>query len=89
MSCFDPPSFLRLVLEDDNQFDSKAVAIYDESGRTMVGYVPREVAPVIRQAMIEWPAYSAMVIAQAKKAKDRVSVAVLFGPVNELREGAK
>jgi|GEM_PF-3557174 len=86
MACFDPPSFLRLVLEDDNQFDSNAVGIYDAEGQTMVGYVPREMAPVIREAMAEHPDYSAMAIAHAKKGKKRVSLTVLFGPVNELRD---
>jgi hypothetical protein len=73
MPCFDPPSFLRLVLENDNQFDSNAVAIYDESGQTMVGYVPREMASVIREAMVEHPSYGAMAIAHAKKGERRVS----------------
>jgi len=85
MPCFDPPAFLQLVCEDENEFDHNAVAVYDEAGQTMIGYVPRDVAPTIREAMAEHPNYSAMAIAHAKKGKRRVALTVLFGPVNELR----
>src|SRR5436190_117549 len=40
MPCFNPPCHMKLVLEDDNQFDANAVAVYDQSGKTNVGYVP-------------------------------------------------
>ena len=41
---FTPPKPVRLVAENNNQYDANAVAIYSEDRRVMAGYVPRELA---------------------------------------------
>jgi hypothetical protein len=79
---FAPPTFVRLVKEDSNAFDSNAVAVWSENQQVMVGYVPREMAPVIRQTMIDYPESRALVIAHCLKKKKRVGLTILFGPLN-------
>lgn len=84
-SCFTPPKPVRLVAENNNQYDSNAVAIYSEDSRVQAGYVPREFAPDIRAAMAENPNSSAMIIAECYKRKRRVSLTVMFGSLKVQR----
>jgi HIRAN domain len=54
---FDPGRRLSLVPEPENEYDSNAVAIWNEARTLQVGYVPREVAPEVRgdeQALSLW-----------------------------------
>jgi hypothetical protein len=81
---FGPATFVRLVREDSNPYDSNAVAVWSEKQQLMVGYVPKEMAPIIRQTMIEYPDSRALVIAHCLKKKTRVGLTVLFGPLNGL-----
>jgi HIRAN domain-containing protein len=81
---FAPPAFVRLVKEDSNPYDSNAVAVWNNAERVMVGYVPKEMAPIIRQTMIDHPDSRALVIAHCLKKKTRVGLTVLFGPLNGL-----
>lgn len=83
--CFDLYSFVRLAPEGGNKFDANAVAVHDESGRVHVGYVPRDLAKLMRRAIAERPTYAAMVIGNATKDGRRVSLKVLFGPEAGLR----
>ena len=54
---FDPGRRLALVREPENEHDPNAVAIWNEERTLQVGYVPREIAPVLRgdeQAVSLW-----------------------------------
>ena len=83
---FEPGKMLMLKLEDDNQYDRNAVSIWDENGQTMVGYVPRDLNVTIRAILAVSPESKALVLAQMRKAGERVALQVLFGPIvsNEL-----
>ena len=54
---FDPGSRVALVPEPDNEFDTNAVAIWNEERSLQAGYVPREVAAELdgsEQAVSIW-----------------------------------
>ena len=54
---FDPGRRLALVPEPENQHDPNAVAIWNEERTLQVGFVPRDVAPLLRgdeQALSLW-----------------------------------
>ena len=54
---FDPGHKLALVREPDNEFDSHAIAIWNEQRTLQVGYVPREIAQELagdEQAVSIW-----------------------------------
>jgi hypothetical protein len=54
---FDPGRRLALVPEPGNEHDPNAVGIWNEERTLQVGYVPRELAPVLRgdeQAVSLW-----------------------------------
>jgi hypothetical protein len=54
---FDPGSPLALVSEEDNEHDPNAVAIWNAERTLQLGYVPRDVAPLLRgdeQAVSLW-----------------------------------
>lgn len=38
---------VKVVPEPTNKYDDKAIAIYDESGKVMLGYIPRAVNRVV------------------------------------------
>src|SRR5439155_10263368 len=76
---FTPPKPVRLVAENNNQYDANAVAIDSEDRRGMAGYVPRELAQTVRAAMAENPDSSAMIIAECYKRRRRISLTVMFG----------
>lgn len=44
---FDPGRRLALVREPDNEHDPNAVALWNEERTIQLGYVPRDVAPVL------------------------------------------
>jgi hypothetical protein len=52
-ACFAKGSALTLRAEPSNPADPNAVAVYDGSGKTQVGYVPAELAPTIAAVMSE------------------------------------
>ena len=54
---FEPGRRLALVPEPDNEHDPNAVGIWNEERTIQAGYVPREVAPLVRgdeQAVSIW-----------------------------------
>jgi HIRAN domain len=54
---FAPGRRLALVAEPENEHDPNAVAVYDEARAVQAGYVPAEVAPLLRgdeQAVSLW-----------------------------------
>jgi hypothetical protein len=77
---FEPGSVLKLVAENDNQYDRNAVAVWDRYGTWMVGYVPKERNERIRAAM-QLPGHAALALAEHRKGDKRVSLTVLFGPL--------
>lgn len=52
-ACFAKGSPLALRAEPNNPVDPNAVAVYDGSGKTQVGYVPAELAPTVGAVMHE------------------------------------
>jgi hypothetical protein len=53
MACFAKSSSLALRAEPNNPVDPNAVAVYDGSGTTQVGYVPAALAPTVAAVMHE------------------------------------
>jgi hypothetical protein len=86
-SDFDPGNMLQLVAEKDNPYDRNAVSVWNRSGTVMVGYVPKEKNRSIRAAM-RLPGYTAIALAEHRKSDKRVSLTVLFGPMQEKSEKA-
>lgn len=83
-SAFAPPNFVTLVKEDSNPYDSNAVAVWDSDQRMMVGYVPKEQTLAIRKTMSDFPRSRGLVLAHCLKKKRRVSLTILFGPLDGL-----
>lgn len=78
-ACFEPLRTVKLIPEDNNPHDLNAVAVWDETGKIMVGYVPREDAQAVRTTIAESPECSGLVIAHSIKGGKRVGLTVMFG----------
>jgi len=79
-SDFDPGKVLKLIAEKNNPHDRNAVSVWNRSGTVMVGYVPKQKNKWIRAAM-QLPDHEAIALAEQRKGGKRVSLTVLFGPM--------
>lgn len=80
--CFAPCSVVLLVPED-NPYDKNAVGVWDENKVLQVGYVPREETRLVRSALAKGDTM-AISISEATKRRRRVSLSVLYGPLDGL-----
>jgi hypothetical protein len=79
--CFGPGHFVALVCEDNNPYDKNAVAVWDESRSTQVGYVPKANAKTLRKAIQGGDGISAITVAESRKSNKRIGLTVLYGPL--------
>ena len=78
---FNPGEVLKLIAEPNNQYDRNAIGVWNRSGRLMVGYVPKDYNQWIGAAL-QIPGHAAMSLAEHRKDGRRVSLTVMFGPMN-------
>jgi hypothetical protein len=72
---FEPGRPLALLPEPENEHDPHAIGVWDEERRVQAGYVPRELASVLRAE--EWQAVS---LREFRDAGRRVGLRVLLAP---------
>lgn len=82
---FAPPSWVQLVCEDDNPYDKNAVSVWSADRTQHVGYVPRDLAPAIRNCLEEHPTSRALVLAHCLNGKRRVALTILCGPLDGVK----
>jgi hypothetical protein len=70
-ACFATGSFLALRAEPNNPVDPNAVAVYDGSGKTQVGYVPAELAPRVIAVMHEGVQLAGYVLREYRERNSR------------------
>jgi len=77
---FEPGRPVTLVPEPKNPHDRNAVGVWDWSRRAQAGYVPRELAPDIGQALRRHEPFSSVCHLEFLEDGRRVGLSVLFGP---------
>lgn len=88
---FSPGRPLVLRPEPENPHDGNAVGVWDQSGRVLVGYLPRAEAPGVAAAFRRRRPKGAMVLQEFRESEDRHRVALVIlvcplGPVQLLLE---
>jgi hypothetical protein len=77
---FEPGRPVALVPEPKNQYDRNAVAVWDADRRAQAGYVPRELAAGVGQALRGRDPLSAVCLVEFVENRRRVGLSVLLGP---------
>jgi hypothetical protein len=83
---FSPGRPLLLRPEPDNPHDRDAVGVWDESGRTQVGFVPRDQAPEVASAFRRGKALGALVLQELRASRDgeRLALVLLVCPIGQV-----
>ncbi len=77
---FAPGQPVALVPEPRNPYDRNAIGVWDKDRRAQVGYVPRELAPGIGQAIRRREALSAVCNFEFLENRRRTGLSVLLAP---------
>jgi HIRAN domain len=80
LPAFDPLRPLRLIPEPTNPHDPNAVGVWDETGRVQLGYVPKEFAPHVAQAMRTGLPRQAMSLWEWRKEGQRCGLRIVIAP---------
>lgn len=77
---FAPGRPVALVPEPRNPYDHNAIGVWDGDRRAQAGYVPRELAPGIGQAIRRRNPFSAVCNFEFLESRRRVGLSVLLAP---------
>lgn len=85
LPAFGPGEPIQLVPEPDNRHDRHAVAVWDTTRRVHIGYVPRELSPLISSLFQEREPYGATALFEFLEGNRRKAVSVLVAPARFLQ----